>query len=106
MRGFRVERVENFKPFNELSFSTRKALSEITPDTYAGVYPRVGLSKVFGDLVIHFRIDEDYGYINLSLAYRNYQNTHAFWSLPLSNRLDQTPLMPTLTPPDLIGLDL
>lgn len=35
MRGFRVERVKNFKPFNELSFSTRKALIETIPDTYA-----------------------------------------------------------------------
>lgn len=59
MRGFRVERVENFKPFNELSFSTRKALSETTPETYAEVYPGVELNKVVGDLVIHFKIDED-----------------------------------------------
>lgn len=78
MRGFRVERVENFKPLDELSFSTRKALIETTPDTYAGVYPGVKLNKVFGDLVIHFRMDEDYGYMTLSLAYLNFQNTQAF----------------------------
>lgn len=78
MRGFRVERVKNFKPFNELSFSTRKALIETTPDTYAEVYSGVELAKVFGDLVIHFRIDNDYGFESLSLAYLNFQNTHAF----------------------------
>lgn len=78
MRGFRVERVENFKPFNELSFSTRKALIETTPETYAEIYNRVELSKVFGDLVIHFRIDNDYGFESLSLAYLNFQNTQDF----------------------------
>lgn len=78
MRGFRVERVENFKPFNELSFSTRKALIETTPDTYAEVYNGIELNKFFGDLVIHFIIDEDYGFEDLSLAYLNFQNTHAF----------------------------
>lgn len=77
MRGFRVERVENFKPFNELSFYTRKALSETTPDTYVGVYPGVELSKVFGDLVIHFKINEEYGYQRLSLAYLRFQDTQA-----------------------------
>lgn len=78
MRGFRVERVKNFKPFNELSFSTRQALIETTPDTYAEVYSGVVLNKVFGDLVIHFRIDNNYGFKSLSLAYLSYQNTHAF----------------------------
>lgn len=78
MRGFRVERVKNFKPFNELSFSTRKALIETTPETYAWVYPGIELSTVFGDLAIHFKIDEDYGFTSLSLAYLNYQTTHAF----------------------------
>jgi hypothetical protein len=78
MRGFRVESVKNFKPFNELSFYTRKALIETTPDTYAEVYPGVELNKVFGDLVVHFRIDNDYGFESLSLAYLNFQNTHAF----------------------------
>lgn len=74
MRGFRVERVENFKPFNELSFSTRKALIETIPDTYAWVYPGIELSKVFRDLAIHFKIDEDHGFTSLSLAYLNYQD--------------------------------
>lgn len=78
MRGFRVERVKNFKPFNELSFSTRKALIETTPDTFAGVYNGIELNKVFGDLVIHFRIDEDYGFTSLSLAYLNYQTLNVF----------------------------
>lgn len=78
MRGFRVERVKNFKPFNELSFSTRKALIETTPDTYAWVYPGIELSTVFGDLAIHFKIDEEYGYQSLSLAYLSFQNTHDF----------------------------
>lgn len=78
MRGFRVERVENFKPFNELDLATRKALIETTPETYAWVYPGVELNKVFGDLVIHFKIDEDYGFGSLSLAYFNYQNINAF----------------------------
>lgn len=84
MRGFRVERVENFKPFNELSFSTQKALIETTPDTFVGFYNGIVLNKVFGNLVIHFRIDDDYGFTSLSLAYLNYQNTQAFLESPKS----------------------
>lgn len=78
MRGFIVERVENFKPFNELSFSTRKALIETTPDIYAGVYQEIKLCKVFEDLVIRFKIDENYGFTSLSLAYLNYQTINDF----------------------------